>query len=149
MINLANMLGYKVICEGVESQKQADDLVMCGCNLFQSFIYDKPLSERFFVTRLQNPFYEIEGSNIEPEEPVDEASDRNNDGAVSGDRAVSVNGGVVSGDGAVSVNGDVVSDDGSVSVNDDAVSDDAIISGNSAAVSGDAATHVNDAAAYI
>ena len=149
MINLANMLGYKVICEGVESQKQADDLVMCGCNLFQSFIYDKPLSERFFVTRLQNPFYEIEGSNIEPEEPVDEASERNNDGAVSGDGAVSVNGGVVSGDGAVSVNGDDVSDDGSVSVNDDAVSDDAIVSGNAAAVSGDAATHVNDAAAYI
>ena len=60
MINLANILGYKVICEGVESQKQADDLMMCGCNLFQSFYYDKPLSERFFVNRLQNPYYDIE-----------------------------------------------------------------------------------------
>ena len=57
MINLANILGYKVICEGVKSQKQIDDLKMCGCNLFQSFYYDKPLSERFFVTRLQNPSY--------------------------------------------------------------------------------------------
>ena len=60
MINLANILGYKVICEGVESQKQADDLMQCGCNLFQSFYYDKPLSERFFVNRLQNPEYDIE-----------------------------------------------------------------------------------------
>ena len=60
MINLAGMLGYKVICEGVTSQKQAEDLMLCGCNLFQSFIYDKPLSERFFLERLQNPYYEIE-----------------------------------------------------------------------------------------
>ncbi len=60
MINLAGILGYKVICEGVETQKQADDLVLCGCNLFQSFIYDKPLSERFFVNRLKSPLYEIE-----------------------------------------------------------------------------------------
>ena len=68
MINLANILGYKVICEGVESQKQADDLMMCGCNLFQSFYYDKPLSERFFVNRLQNPYYDIEITRKEPEE---------------------------------------------------------------------------------
>jgi len=60
MINLANVLGYKVICEGVESQKQIDDLMMCGCNLFQSFFYDKPLSERFFVSRLQSPSYELD-----------------------------------------------------------------------------------------
>ena len=60
MINLANTLGYKVICEGVKSQKQADDLMQCGCKLFQSFYYDKPLSERFFVNRLQDPYYEIE-----------------------------------------------------------------------------------------
>lgn len=60
MINLAGNLGYKVICEGVESQRQCDDLVSCGCSLFQSFFYDKPLSERFFLDRLQNPVYELE-----------------------------------------------------------------------------------------
>ena len=70
MINLANILGYKVICEGVESQKQADDLMMCGCNLFQSFYYDKPLSERFFVNRLQNPYYDIEVTKKNPEEII-------------------------------------------------------------------------------
>ena len=66
MINLANILGYKVICEGVSSQKQVDDLLMCGCNLYQSFFYDKPMSERFFLIRLQNPSYENEVSNNSP-----------------------------------------------------------------------------------
>ena len=42
--------------------------MMCGCNLFQSFYYDKPLSERFFVNRLQNPYYDIEITRKEPEE---------------------------------------------------------------------------------
>ena len=67
MINLANTLGYKVICEGIETQKQADDLMMCGCNLFQSFFYDKPMSERFFVSRLQNPDYSVENSSVVPD----------------------------------------------------------------------------------
>lgn len=71
MINLANILGYNVICEGVTSQKQVDDLMMCGCSLYQSFFYDKPLSERFFVNRLQNPSYENEVSiPAASEEPV-------------------------------------------------------------------------------
>ena len=71
MINLANNLGYKVICEGVKSHKQIEDLRMCGCNLFQSFYYDKPLSERFFVTRLQNPSYENEETDPSAEaQPV-------------------------------------------------------------------------------
>ena len=71
MINLANILGYNVICEGVTSQKQVDDLMMCGCSLYQSFFYDKPLSERFFVNRLQNPSYENEVSiPAANEEPV-------------------------------------------------------------------------------
>ena len=69
MINLAGTLGFKVICEGVETQKQADDLIQCGCNLFQSFIYDKPLSERFFIDRLENPYYDIETSGG-TEQPV-------------------------------------------------------------------------------
>lgn len=60
MINLANILGYNVICEGVHTQKQVEDLKMCGCFLFQSFFYDKPMSERFFLNRLQNPLYENE-----------------------------------------------------------------------------------------
>ena len=68
MINLANILGYKVICEGVKTQKQADDLMSCGCNLFQSFFYDKPLSERFFLERLQDPYYDISIADSNAEE---------------------------------------------------------------------------------
>jgi len=36
--------------------------MMCGCSLYQSFFYDKPLSEIFFVNSLQNPSYENEVS---------------------------------------------------------------------------------------
>ena len=68
MINLANTLGYKVICEGIETQKQADDLMLCGCNLFQSFFYDKPMSERFFLNRLQNPDYDIDNNPSKTED---------------------------------------------------------------------------------
>lgn len=72
MINLADMLGYKVICEGVETQKQADDLAMCGCKLFQSFFYDKPLSERFFLNRLENPTYNITSLSSSSEPAAEE-----------------------------------------------------------------------------
>lgn len=58
MINLAKLLGYKVVCSGVTSQKHIEDLKSCGCNYFQSFYFDKPLSERFFIERLKNPVYE-------------------------------------------------------------------------------------------
>lgn len=67
MLNLANLLGFKVICEGISSQKQANDLYLCGCTLFQSYFYDKPLSERFFVNRLENPTYTVEGPSFVPD----------------------------------------------------------------------------------
>ena len=57
MINLAEMLGFTVICKGVKTREDANELMLCGCTRFQSFIYDKPLSERFFERRLKNPDY--------------------------------------------------------------------------------------------
>ena len=57
MINLAEMLGFTVICKGVKTREDAKELMLCGCTRFQSFIYDKPLSERFFERRLKNPVY--------------------------------------------------------------------------------------------
>ncbi len=57
MINLAEMLGFTVICKGVKTREDAKELMLCGCTRFQSFIYDKPLSERFFERRLKNPLY--------------------------------------------------------------------------------------------
>ncbi|MCR5286990.1 MAG: GGDEF domain-containing phosphodiesterase [Saccharofermentans sp.] len=57
MINLAEMLGFTVICKGVRTREDANELMLSGCTHFQSFIYDKPLSERFFERRLKNPVY--------------------------------------------------------------------------------------------
>ena len=57
MINLAEMLGFTVICKGVRTREDANELMLSGCTHFQSFIYDKPLSERFFERRLKNPLY--------------------------------------------------------------------------------------------
>ncbi|MBR3463732.1 MAG: EAL domain-containing protein [Clostridiales bacterium] len=58
MINLAEKLGFTVICKGVKTREDANELMLCGCTRFQSFIYDKPLSERFFERRLKNPDYD-------------------------------------------------------------------------------------------
>ena len=58
MIHLAEYLGFTVICKGVKTIEDANELMLCGCTKFQSFIYDKPLSERFFEHRLKNPVYE-------------------------------------------------------------------------------------------
>lgn len=59
MINLAELLGFTVICKGVKTREDANELMLCGCTRFQSFIYDKPLSERFFERRLKNPNYDV------------------------------------------------------------------------------------------
>lgn len=59
MINLAEKLGFTVICKGVKTREDANELMLCGCTRFQSFIYDKPLSERFFERRLKNPDYDV------------------------------------------------------------------------------------------
>lgn len=58
MIHLAGCLGFTVICKGVKTIEDANELMLCGCTKFQSFVYDKPLSERFFEHRLRNPDYE-------------------------------------------------------------------------------------------
>lgn len=57
MINLAELLGFTVICKGVKTREDANELMLCGCTRFQSYIFDKPLSERFFERRLKNPLY--------------------------------------------------------------------------------------------
>ncbi len=57
LIDLCGRLGTSVVCKGIENTNQIDDLIDCGCNLFQSYLYDKPLSERFFTRRLEKPVY--------------------------------------------------------------------------------------------
>lgn len=43
IVNMANELGFKVLCEGVETQEQADFLRSIGCNYGQGYILSKPV----------------------------------------------------------------------------------------------------------
>lgn len=54
MITLADKLGYTVICDGAHEEEDIKRLIQCGCKHFQSFFYEKPLTERFFERRLKN-----------------------------------------------------------------------------------------------
>ena len=54
MITLADKLGYTVICDGAHEEADIKRLIQCGCKHFQSFFYEKPLTERFFERRLKN-----------------------------------------------------------------------------------------------
>lgn len=55
MISLADKLGYTVICDGAHEDADIKRLIKCGCKHFQSFFYEKPLTERFFERQLKNP----------------------------------------------------------------------------------------------
>ncbi len=54
MITLADKLGYTVICDGAHEEEDIKRLIQCGCKHFQSFFYEKPLTERFFEKRLKD-----------------------------------------------------------------------------------------------
>lgn len=54
MIYLADKLGYTVICDGAHEEDDIKRLIQCGCMHFQSFYYEKPLTERFFERTLKN-----------------------------------------------------------------------------------------------
>lgn len=43
MINLAKSLGLDVVAEGVENERQRDFLMVSDCNLYQGFLFGKPM----------------------------------------------------------------------------------------------------------
>lgn len=43
MILMGHSLGQQVVCEGVETQEQADTLQDLGCDLLQGYLYSKPV----------------------------------------------------------------------------------------------------------
>ena len=51
VINMANKLGMQVICEGVETKAQANNLLSLGCKFAQGFLYDKPLPVNEFIAK--------------------------------------------------------------------------------------------------
>ena len=54
IINMAKRLAIDVICEGVETQEQADFLLKLGCTNAQGFLYSKPLPKLEFEAFLLN-----------------------------------------------------------------------------------------------
>lgn len=53
IITLGKALGLKVVAEGVETQTQADLLEQMGCDLFQGFLFARPMpAEQFIAFRL-------------------------------------------------------------------------------------------------
>ena len=54
LITMANRLGLNVIAQGVQSEEEVDKLVDFGCSLFQAELFEKAISERFFVSKLRS-----------------------------------------------------------------------------------------------
>lgn len=57
LVNLGQINGVEVICEGVDNEKQVDLLYQMGCDTIQGFYYSRPLSkENYDKFLLNNPF---------------------------------------------------------------------------------------------
>lgn len=54
IINLAIELGMEVICEGVETEEQAQMLRSLGCHMAQGFLFGMPLPHDIYEERLKN-----------------------------------------------------------------------------------------------
>ena len=54
LITIANRLGLNVISTGIQDNTRIEELKNFGCDLFQTDMYDKALSERFFFNKLKN-----------------------------------------------------------------------------------------------
>lgn len=52
IIQMARQLNLNVITEGVETEEQARFLLELGCNHAQGYLYDKPLEQSAFESRL-------------------------------------------------------------------------------------------------
>ena len=54
LITIANRLGLNVVAQGVQSEDEVTKLVDFGCSLFQTELFEKAISERFFVSKLRS-----------------------------------------------------------------------------------------------
>ncbi|MCF0131820.1 MAG: GGDEF domain-containing protein [Pseudobutyrivibrio sp.] len=57
LVQIAQELGMNTIAEGVEKEQQLKYLQDLDCNIVQGFVFDKPLEEKAFIERLENPNY--------------------------------------------------------------------------------------------
>lgn len=59
IIQTAKDIGFKTLCEGIETEEQEDAVIKAGCDLLQGFYYYKPMS----VATLENLFDNAKGGN--------------------------------------------------------------------------------------
>ncbi|MCR4605712.1 MAG: EAL domain-containing protein, partial [Eubacterium sp.] len=59
VVHMIHDMNRHVLCEGVETEKQAKILLDMGCHIAQGYLYDKPLTRDEFEKRLINPQYDI------------------------------------------------------------------------------------------
>jgi diguanylate cyclase (GGDEF)-like protein/PAS domain S-box-containing protein len=59
IIGLAHDLGFTVVAEGVENRDQLDFLQQAGCDVYQGYYFDKPLSGEEFGARLARIRYPV------------------------------------------------------------------------------------------
>ncbi|WP_259719927.1 bifunctional diguanylate cyclase/phosphodiesterase [Synechococcus sp. CS-1328] len=52
-ISMARELGLRTLAEGVETEKQWQLLLELGCDLFQGYLFDRPLPQDQFASKLQ------------------------------------------------------------------------------------------------
>ena len=51
IVEMADGLGVKVICEGVETREQVDMLLDIGCYFAQGYLYSKPIPMEEFIEK--------------------------------------------------------------------------------------------------
>ena len=59
MVNLAEELGMKTLCEGVETMEQAEFLESAHCGRLQGYLYGKPLSYDELVKKIKDGEYKL------------------------------------------------------------------------------------------
>lgn len=55
IIVLGQSLGMEIVAEGVETEHQRDYLHAIGCDIYQGYLFSKPIPEQAFLTLLTNP----------------------------------------------------------------------------------------------
>ena len=54
VVKMMKALGLEIVAEGVETNKQAEQLKEIGCDFFQGFLYAKPMQEEMFLAFLKD-----------------------------------------------------------------------------------------------